>query len=226
MDSFCLLKSRQYDKILFFVTDTKDNSYELRQIYQMQMDKIVDPNKLVIINFPLSSWELPNKIIPHRNTMMCLIASNYGNNIYIGTTKGDTTKDKDYVFKSQVEGILNYFGQDSQKVPDVGYPYRVIMSFKDMTKSEILSKYILDGNSIEELLKYSRSCYSDTTLECGTCRSCLRKAVALQNNNIDYSLIFRTDPLSRKLPDSDITKMRSRPSEWEEYLSAMERYHA
>lgn len=223
MDSFCLLNKQEFDKILFFATDTKDNSQELRQIYQMQLDKVLDPNKLVIVSLPLSSWELDNKIIPHRNTIMCLIASNYGNNIYIGTTKGDTTKDKDYVFKAQVEGILNYFGQDRQKVQDVGYPYSIEMPFKNLTKSEVLAGYIASNSSIDNLLKYSRSCYSGNTLECGICRSCLRKAVAFKNNDINYSSIFERDPLSVELSEKDILKMKSRPSEWNEYLEAMSR---
>jgi len=220
MDSFCLLKKQPYDKILFFMTGTKDNICELRQVYQMQRDKIIDPKKLVVVNLPLLTWELPNKIIPHRNTIMCLVASNYGSDIYIGATKGDTTKDKDYVFKSQVESIMNYFGQDSQKVPSVGYPYRILMPLKNMTKTEILNEYIANGNSIPNLLKYSRSCYLNDDSECGTCRSCLRKAVAFKNNDIDYSGIFRVDPLSRKLSEAEIAKMKSRPSEWEDYQKA------
>lgn len=221
MDSFCLLKNHTYDKILFFITGTKDNLMELRQLYNMEIDGIIDSNIVHIINLPISIFELPNKIIPHRNAVFCLMASNYGNNIFIGTTKGDTTRDKDYVFKSQIEGILNYFGQDSEKVVPVGYPYSIQMPFKDMTKTEIISNYINNSNNINELLKYSRSCYTNTDKECGKCRSCLRKAVALRNNNIDYSNVFEMDPLSVILSERDIKKMQSRPLEWQEYQKAL-----
>ena len=220
MDSFCLLKLYHYDSIIFFYTGTKDNHRELLQIYDMIDDKIV-PSDIHILNLPLGAWELPNKIVPHRNTIMCLIASNYGNNIYIGTTKGDTTKDKDYVFKSQVEGILNYFGQDDQKVFPVGYPYQIVMPFKDLTKTEILAGYLEDGNDIQPLLRYSRSCYSDGDKECGECRSCLRKAIALKNNNINYQNVFKVDPLKVDWSSDVILKMQSRPSEWQEYQKAL-----
>jgi len=221
MDSFCLSKLYKFNKILFFITGTLDNHKELLQLYRAIEHGVINENGVEIINFPLSKYELENKIIPHRNSLFCLIASNYGNHIYIGTTIGDTTKDKDYVFKSQMEGILNYFGLDKHKNKDVGYPYQIIMPFKNLTKTQILHEYVSKGNSINDLLNYSRSCYTNADLECGVCRSCLRKAVALQNNNIDYHEIFNVDPLGVSLSSSDITKMKTRMFEWEDYQQAM-----
>ena len=151
---------------------------------------------------------------------MALLASNYGNEIYLGATKGDTTKDKDYVFKTQIEGMLNYFALDSHKVPQKGYPYKVHMPFKDMSKVEIVTKFIKAGGNVNKLMKYSRSCYIGKEKECGKCRSCVRKAVALILNGIEYEYHFSKDPLLNVPPEIH-KKMLSRDSEADDYEKAL-----
>ena len=79
------------------------------------------------------------------------------------------------------------------------YPYEVVMPFKNMTKVEIV-KYFLDKYWNPELLwEESRSCYLGNEKECGVCRSCLRKYVALKLNGIYTKGIFEFEPESKKI---------------------------
>ena len=190
MDSYILYKLFKFDEIIFFNMGNEDNKRELE--FLKNNDELKDIVR--IIDMPLAQFELENKILPYRNHLLVLMAANFGNHLYLGFTKGDTTKDKDYIYKSQMEGILNYFSLDKMKVAHQLYPYEIVIPFKNMTKSEMLKQYIDEGYNYKDLLTYSRSCYSGNERECGVCRSCLRKFTSFMTNNIDISDHFENDP--------------------------------
>lgn len=145
-----------------------------------------------IYTLPLQPLSLSNYIIPYRNNILTLIAANCGNNIIFGFTLGDTTKDKDYVFKAQMEAVLNYFALDKDKVSIPG-PFAINMPFKMCTKTELVSEYLKRGFNIDNLFS-SSSCYAGSEKPCGRCRSCLRKYVAFENNDIKKSEYWETEP--------------------------------
>jgi 7-cyano-7-deazaguanine synthase len=219
MDSYCLVKTVKPDIILFFDIGTKDNKKEKELLKTLPFY-----NKITIVKLNLKQWELKNKILPHRNSIFCLIASNYGNRIYIGTTKGDTTKDKDYIFKAQVEGMLNYFALDKHKVNLPNYPYSIEMPFKDITKTEIIKYFIREGNNINELITYSRSCYDGKDKECGICRSCIRKAIALELNNYNTDKCFSNKPFEN-INEETMNKFKERKEEFEELQKVIKSKH-
>jgi len=214
MDSYCMKHIVKPDVLLFFELATEDNRREMINLAEMPFFKDVK-----IIHLPLADWEMENKIIPHRNSILALIASNYGNEIYLGATAGDTTKDKDYVFKSQIEGMLNYFALDSHKTPVKAYPFTLNMPFKGLSKAGILGRFIKANGDVQELLKYSRSCYKGEDYECGECRSCLRKAVALVLNNIRIDTVFEKDPFLA-ITQEGLLKLAERGEEFLEYERA------
>ena len=191
MDSYILLKMFDYDEILFFKMGNEDNLKELEFIQKVPELK----ERIRVIDMPLGQFELENKILPYRNHILALMAANFGNKIYLGFTKGDTTKDKDYVYKSQIEGILNYFSLDTMKVAHQLYPYEICIPFKYMTKADMLRMYLEAGNDYKELLTNSRSCYSGDDKECGKCSSCLRKFTSFTVNYIDIRYHFAEDPV-------------------------------
>ena len=129
MDSFIYKKIFGFtdEECLFVDMGTKENKIE-KQFIAKYFPKTQQ------YTFPLSVLELPNKIIPFRNNHIALLAANYANNIHFAFTAGDTTKDKDYVFKAQMESILNYFAQDKNKVKVEG-PFAIHMDFKNFTKT-------------------------------------------------------------------------------------------
>lgn len=227
LDSFCMLSIVDPDVVVFFKTGTEDNVLEYENLMKLAKsgyfaDKATE---LFVVDLPIKGAEIGNKIIPHRNTIFCLLASNYGNHIYIGCTSGDTTKDKDYVWKSQVEGLLNYFALDSHKVWQKGYPYEIIMPFKELSKAEILKIFLNKNGNIYDVINYSRSCYriGREGKECGDCRSCLRKAVALEIHGIHWEELFFQDPF-QTMSFNDYQKMVSRGKEGSELAMACNMY--
>jgi len=219
LDSWCLLFNDIYDEIIFFDLETEDNKIELENLSAMP-EEIKD--KVRILKLPLVEWEMENKIIPHRNSIMTLIAANYGNEIYMGFTAGDSTKDKDFIFKAQVEGMLNYFAIDKHKVFEKNYPFSIKMPFKHLTKAQIVKQYIANGGIVSHLKHFARSCYSGKIHECGVCRACIRKAVALELNNISYHEIFEKDPFENLTEEAN-KKLMSRKDEREDFLAALAR---
>lgn len=177
LDSLLLKQMENFknNECLYINLHTVENKQE------MQFIKMNFPG-CIIIDLSLQRFELNNKIIPFRNHILSMIAANFGNSLYFAFTKGDTTKDKDYVFKSQIENILNYFSIDTNKVTIPG-PFEICMPFKELTKTEVINLFLRKGGDYR-LLQKATSCYSGIEGGCGTCRSCLRKYVACYNNDI------------------------------------------
>lgn len=207
MDSYVLYRTINFDNIIYFDIGTADSKKEMELL----------PQGAKIIKLPLSSLELENKIIPWRNAFFVLYAASYGDKIYLGATKGDTTKDKDYVFKSSMETILRYFALDADKVPIENPTYEVMIPFKSLTKSEIVRCGLEHGITKKEFRTATRSCYRAENKECGKCRSCLRKAVAYQLNDIRWNDLFIEYPFSLKVDE----KQLSREGEGLDYHEAM-----
>lgn len=192
LDSFIISRNFEFDVIVFAVLGNDDN---MREHNRMADDKYFNRGEVKVVELPLSDFELPNKIIPYRNHMLALTGAQYGSDIYFGFTGGDTTKDKDFVFKAQMEGIMNYFALDQHKVAHEAYPYTIQMPYKDHAKGEMVREYRRGGNRMADLWQVSRSCYAGEAKECGMCRSCLRKYTALFVNGIsDVHKIFANDP--------------------------------
>lgn len=134
-----------------------------------------------ITHLPLFQWELENKIIPFRNSFLALVGAQSAEEIYFGFTIGDTTRDKDSVFKAQMEGMLNYFGADERKIGiSLKEAYSIQMPFKYVSKSNIVAAYLRAGFPYEDLFSKSVSCYEGSQFPCGECRSCIRKYVAVR----------------------------------------------
>lgn len=173
LDSFIVKTVYHFtnDECLFVKMGTPENEAEEHHI-----DKYF-PGVLKA-DLPISEFALENNIIPFRNHMLCMIGGQFGNSITFGFTAGDTTRDKDLVFKSQMEGTMNYFALSADKVHHPA-PYSIEMPMKHLTKSEMVDLYLRRGYNPLNLLDKSRSCYSAGFEDCGACRSCLRKYVAI-----------------------------------------------
>jgi len=152
------------------------------------------------VNVPLSRYELPNKILPIRNAILALVASQYAPKVLLGSTAGDTTHDKDETWAAQMTGLIRWMSQDNEKSPyrwigSGNAPPVVEVPFRTMTKAQILRAYI-DTDGRESAMRASRSCYETGTRECGKCRSCFRKWVAFQRCGVLDWCDFEQDPLT------------------------------
>jgi len=200
LDSFCLhyiltKKGIEHD-LLVVLTGTDDNYIEVERAFKYINEPI---NTTCIL---LDKFELQNKIVPLRNALFILAAANFGNKIYFGSTVDDVPKDGDYIFKSIMETLLNYYGSDRNGVSeDMGYPYEIIMPFKEYTKAMIIQEYLNYGGHIDGVLYTSYSCYKGSKKPCGICTHCLRKFVALLVNGIDVGINYYENDPKLKLLD-------------------------
>lgn len=141
----------------------------------------------------LGDQVLPNKILPARNLVLVALASYYGNRILLGSTAGDTTRDKDQGFLDGAQAVLDHIlAHDHDKaLPFHADGLYVEAPALHMTKTELVKRYLDTGGDPAALLA-SRSCYSGHAVECGVCRSCTRKHVALKLNGLNP--VFETEP--------------------------------
>jgi len=192
MDSFCISKLEKPDINLYINLRTKCAEQELKRIHKLGTDiKVVIDNRI-----NLADQEMASYTVPLRNLILICIGAFYGNEIIIGSVKGEYNTDTDENFRAKTQELIQYLLIDGAKNPmawkDKTAPFIVSAPFVNTTKTELVQRYIEAGNSVEDLLKHSVSCVAGTEIECGECASCFRKWAALTNNDIQGT--FMKDP--------------------------------
>ena len=129
----------------------------------------------------LSRYERDDAIVPNRNAHLVLLASHYGETIWLGSVSGDRSFDKDQEFYMHMETLLNHMWQTQHWTEE--RRFEIYSPFKDRTKTDLVDEYLMKGGTEESLLK-SYSCYEGEEKHCGHCKACFRKWVALENNGI------------------------------------------
>ena len=164
LDSYILYKLMENkdtpaDILLYMHLGLPYNTHEQININNLDID-----HSRLVINYDinLAKFELPNKIIPMRNLFLVMFAAYYGNEVYLATTKGDTTRDKDEGFRVHTNSILNHIFYPPDKSPyynqnqnfELMYPVRIF------TKADLVKMYVGLGWD-EEFLYRTRSCYGE-----------------------------------------------------------------
>jgi len=129
----------------------------------------------------LGRYERDDAIIPNRNAHLVLLASHYGETIWLGSVSGDRSFDKDQEFYMHMEILLNHMWQSQHWTEE--RRFEIYSPFKDRTKTDLVEEYLIKGGTEESLLK-SYSCYKGEEKHCGHCKACFRKWVSLENNGI------------------------------------------
>jgi 7-cyano-7-deazaguanine synthase in queuosine biosynthesis len=129
----------------------------------------------------LGRYERDDAIVPNRNAHLVLLASHYGETIWLGSVSGDRSFDKDEMFYHHMEILLNHMWQPQHWTEE--RRFTVSSPFKDRTKTGLVKEYLERGGTEESLL-ISYSCYEGEQYHCGHCKACFRKWVALENNGI------------------------------------------
>lgn len=156
-----------------------NSSYSKEEIIRLPKDVIVE-------KLDLRKWERDDKIIPLRNLFLIGIATNYGNEICLGATKGDRVLDKSFLFAEKCEDILSYLYQKQHWTEERNI--KINLSFKQFTKTQLLHKYIEKGGDIDEAFNASFSCYNpQENKECWNCKPCFRKFISFALNNYPFS---------------------------------------
>lgn len=141
----------------------------------------------VTIHLPIGRWEREDLIVPGRNAFLVLAAANYGDTVHLAATAGDRVTDKDDEFAARLNHLLAHIYAPQWWLP-TGRPVEVRLPFKRWTKREMVAEYLRRGLPAAALLD-TFSCYAptgdgDTLRECGRCKPCMRKWVALAANGV------------------------------------------
>jgi len=129
----------------------------------------------------LGRYERDDLIVPNRNAHLVLLASHYGDTIYLASVYGDRSSDKDEGFYARMWGLLNHMWQGQHWTAE--RRFKVDAPFKDATKRELVKDYLEDGHD-PDAFRVSYSCYRGERKHCGVCKPCFRKRVALELNGI------------------------------------------
>jgi len=220
MDSYIMSQLKHYDHLLYFDIGLSDNALELQAIDELGMLDQIKTNH----DLNLAPYELSNKIIPMRNLYYIMMAANLGNIIHLGATAGDTTHDKDQRFVTNANILLNYIFDKPEKAPqaivDGNMYFNIQIPYRNSTKTQMVYQYLKAGNDPDNLY-ISRSCYNtNEPTECGMCRSCFRKFVALFLNDIWKERSFLDNPARYFEQNIEYARKHGRKYELDEFEKA------
>lgn len=177
-DSWLIDKIWKPDVKLYINVNGKYSNAEIERL----------PKDVKIVDFPyLGTIEKDNAIIPLRNLYFLMIASNYGNEICLGATKGDRGgKDKRPLFFKMSNFLINYclngnsYGSEGK--------ITIIDKFYNKSKNELLELYLKQGGTINEFIENTFSCYTpNNNKECMCCKPCYRKFLLGYYYNYPYN---------------------------------------
>jgi len=222
LDSYITAKLFNPDILLYMSIGSKYADKEIANLRKLDIpqDRLVIDNRL-----NLSDVELENSIVPLRNLFFALNGLFYRNKVMLAATKGDTTKDKDERFMKLFNLMAEHLvteEKDDKTFPwkKDGFKPELTLPIKHLTKTELVGEYLRNGFKPEGIWN-TISCYSATQRECGACKTCFRKAVALINNNIYKPEIF--EKAIDWAPFVKQTIEKNRIGELEDTLKAMDR---
>lgn len=227
MDSVMFDLLLKPDILLYAPTGSNYETIETVRIKELADKNIIDGDKLVIMyeTLNLAPFERDDLIVPNRNAYLVLLASHFGETIYLGSVYGDRSFDKDKTFYKLMENLLNHMWSEQHWTEE--RKFNVTSPYKDTTKTELIKEYVAAGGKTENILT-SYSCYRGEEQACGICKPCVRKAVSLYCNDIavpkDY---FEQHPMSAEWIDAVLPQMMAgeyRGREDAEFLTALDLY--
>lgn len=167
LDSMCARFLWNPDVLLYINMGTKYTDAEQSRL----------PTTVQTETLDLSPWERSDGIIPNRNLILCAIATNYGNHIALAATAGDRVLDKSTEFAEQASTLLSYLWQPQHWTS--GKDIKIELPVKHLSKLQLVQQALQAGATPLELGS-SWSCYTPVNnTECGACKPCCRKWVAL-----------------------------------------------
>jgi len=190
IDSLIAWHYLNFPKPIYIKINHKYQEKEIKSI--KTLESLIPKLKVEFIEGPdLSQFEVGDKAyISQRNLHLALMASHYGNKIYINGIKGDNVEDKNKQAFKTMSFAMNSIKKESEPTISIDSP------FWNMTKTDIIKWYRknYDELYVRSTLKMSVSCYDSTILgSCGRCPSCFRKWIAIENAGIDARTYFESD---------------------------------
>lgn len=167
----------------------------------------------VVRGLDLSSWERADAIIPGRNFFLALVAAQYGEEIMLGATLGDLSTDKDPKFAALGTELLQHMFsgrhfQDPERSP------RIALPISGMSKGQLVAWYMKQRRRDQLGLVNTVSCYHPDKLQCGECKSCVRKWIALEHSHVTNAAIWSSDPKKSAALAEIAAKLRKPAGVW------------
>lgn len=183
MDSWLISRIWNPDLKVYVNMHTRYSEEEIRRIKENEED-------VLIVDFPLGQWEREDAIIPLRNLYLAMVICNITGDedveICLGATAGDRVLDKSYFFVEKANDLLNYLYQPQHWIPS-GKQVFINISFKELTKTQMIKQFINSGGDIQEAFNRSFSCYNPhEDKECWACKPCFRKYVSFKLNGMKF----------------------------------------
>jgi len=183
MDSVIFDKLLEPDILLYIPTGAVYEEIETYKIKQLVDKDFINGDKLVYVPsvLNLTDFERDDAIVPNRNAFLMLVASMYGETLYLGSVWGDRSTDKDETFYKHMTTLLDHMWQEQHWTEE--RKFTISSPYKNTTKTELVKEYIEKGFDPKSIIE-SYSCYEGKEPVCGWCKPCFRKWVSLVNNNI------------------------------------------
>lgn len=175
LDSWLIDKLWKPDVKIFI-----DNKIPYNEIEKSRL-----PEDVKIINFDMREYELEENThtIPLRNLIFICIASYYGEEICLGTVKGDEHYDNSIEFLNNAEQLLNSLYKEFEHLGLKEKKIKIVAPYKNYSKAELIRLYVENGGSIQEAYDKTFSCYTPINgKECGNCKPCTKKRQAFEEN--------------------------------------------
>ncbi len=206
MDSYMISKLERFDTLLYIDIG---GSYSQAEISKL-------PEEVTVVKLDLSAYEREDKIVPLRNLLFCEIATNYGDRIFLGATAGDRVLDKTHQFAAMTSNLLSYLYQKQHWTEERNIS--IELPYKNMTKSQMIQKYLEGGGELTRVANESFSCYHPRALVgnacCFYCKPCFRKYVALKGAGFKFQP-WTEERMLDYLQANEST-FRDRKEEWAE----------
>ena len=178
MDSWLIDKLWHPDKKIFFDTGIEYNKEELKRL----------PKDVEIIKLDLSKYELSeySHTVPLRNLLFISIASYYGDEICLGSVKGDCHYDNSLEFLNNAETLLNSLYEELDALGQGHKELKIVAPYKGWSKTDLLREYVANGGTLEEAYNATFSCYEPIDgHECLHCKPCFKKTIAFINAGME-----------------------------------------
>ena len=179
LDSMCTAWLVNPSLLLYIQMGSNYEKEELKRLSNIRRN-ILDISMIIDDTFKEFGrhYERKDFIVPNRNALLILLASMYGETIYLAATDGDRSHDKDFKFAELTENLLNHMWYNQHWTED--RTFDIILPFKHLTKYELLKMAIENDMPVKYAID-SFSCYTPTDegKECGCCKACIRNWSAI-----------------------------------------------
>jgi 7-cyano-7-deazaguanine synthase in queuosine biosynthesis len=184
LDSVCYAHLLQPDLLLYIPTGARYEATESWWVSQLLFQNMLPQNSEFLTlggALDLGRYERDDLIVPNRNAHLLMLASHYGDTLYLSSVEGDRSTDKDEQFYALMTVLLDHTWSEQHWC--ARRRFKIEAPYKHLTKRQLVRAY-LDAGGNPDAFRVSYSCYRGERKHCGVCKPCFRKRVALELNDI------------------------------------------